>query len=282
MITIDRMPVSPFQYLDYRAYLRAWFAERKASEPGFGHRVFVQRVGRSSPSMLLDIMRGPRKLSDALVPRFVDALGLSGEEAVFFASLVAFNQAETPTQKATAWESVRASRRFWQARRLGGDATRYLAFWYIPAIRELANCKGFRGEPEWIARRLQPSITTGEARAAIATLLELGFLTKSAEGILQPTKETIVTPHEVSGSDVMHYHADMTERAAGALERTPAKERNYSGLIVAVPMSLLPQLKRELDALQERLLDLCDSEETPHERVYQINLQLLPLSGSAG
>ncbi len=271
-----------FAYLDYRAYLRAWFADRKATEPGFGHRVFVRRIGRSSPSLLVEVMRGPRKLSAALLPRVVEVLELSPPESSFFSALVEYNQAETPAQKAAAWESVRASRRFHHARKLGGDSVRYLSAWYIPAIRELARCKDFRADPVWIARRLVPHITPAEAQRALDVLLDIGFLTRHTDGRTIATTESIVTPHEVPGADVIHYHADMIERAGAALTTTPPNERHYAGLIVAVPMRLLPDLKRELDTFQQRLLDLCASEEGTHERVYQINLHLLPLSGSDG
>ena len=45
-----------------------------------------------------------------------------------------------------------------------------------------------------------------------------------------------------------------------------------------VKFTYLKQFKDELKAVQERLLDMCDSAEGIKEQVMQINLQLFPLS----
>ena len=53
--------------------------------------------------------------------------------------------------------------------------------------------------------------------------------------------------------------------------------RDISALTVCVPMELVPQLKQRIQGFREVLLDLCDRA-TPGEAVYQINMQLFPLS----
>jgi uncharacterized protein (TIGR02147 family) len=69
----------------------------------------------------------------------------------------------------------------------------------------------------------------------------------------------------------------MIARAEEALTAFKARERHFCGVTVAVPESLLPALKAELDRFQERLLAMCD-DATGADRVVQLNLQLFPLS----
>ena len=47
---------------------------------------------------------------------------------------------------------------------------------------------------------------------------------------------------------------------------------------MAVPSSLVARLKQEVTAFQERVLHLCDTAPEERDRVYQLNLQLFPLS----
>jgi hypothetical protein len=47
---------------------------------------------------------------------------------------------------------------------------------------------------------------------------------------------------------------------------------------VAIAPELLPRLKRELDQMQERILDLCDSSTQDRTQVLQVNLNLFPLT----
>jgi hypothetical protein len=47
---------------------------------------------------------------------------------------------------------------------------------------------------------------------------------------------------------------------------------------VAIPHELMPVLKEQLNAVQARLLDLCDTAAGLKRRVVQINLHLFPLT----
>lgn len=267
-----------YTYLDYRRYLRDWFDAKKAANPRYSHRAFARRAGVSSPSLLLAVIEGKRNLTPATIDGFVTAMGLSGEPAAFFAALVALDQAETLEDRNRAWERVRAVRRFREARHLAGEGVEYLSCWYYPAIRELAATDGFRSDPEWIAATLRPRVTVTQARKALDVLTALGLLRPDETGHLVPAEASVVTPHEVAGMAAMNYHLGMVDRARAALAESHHTERHYLAVTVAIPQALLPRLKRELDAFQERLLDLCDGAEDPKERVVQLNLQLFPLS----
>lgn len=267
-----------YAYLDYRRYLRDWFTARKAANPRYSHRAFARKAGQSSPSLLLAVTDGKRNLTPSTTEAFVLALGLKGEDALFFGALVQLDQAETNDARNRAWERVRATRRFREARQLEGDAVEYLSAWYYPAIRELATCGDFRPDPDWIAARIRPRVTPQQARKALDLLLALGLVTVDAAGKMTPADASVVTPHEVAGLAAFNYHVGMIERAAEALATVSSVERHYCALTVSIPQSLVPRLKRELDAFQERILDLCDGVDDPRERVYQLNLQLFPLS----
>lgn len=270
-----------FRYLDYRRYLQDWFNWRKARNARFSHRAFMQRAGLSSPSLLLSVVEGKRNLTPATTEAFVRALGLAGEAADFFQSLVDLGQAEGLDDRNVAWEKVRATRRFREARVVEGASVEYLSCWYYPAIRELAACQGFQADPEWIALTLQPKISVAQARKGLELLQTLGMLQPAPEdGRLIPADASIVTPHEVAGMAAMNYHAGMIGRAAEALTTTPPRQRHYCAVTVAIPDTLLPKLKQELDRFQERILDMCDSAEGVRSTVYQLNMQLFPLSAT--
>lgn len=270
-------PPDVFAYLDYRNYLRDWFVAKKLAYPRYSHRAFARKAGQASPSLLLGVMEGRRNLTAATTDGFLRALGLADDEASFFRTLVELDQAESHEARRRAWERVRSTQRFIAARRIEGDAVEYLSNWYIPAIRELATCPGFRAEPEWLADQLQPRISSAQARAALQVLRSLGMLVER-DGAWVAADVSVVTPHEVQTMAAVSYHLDMIDRAREALTTVPRASRHYCAVTVAIPPSLLPKLKAELDAMQERLLELCDASDERRTTAYQINLQLLPLS----
>lgn len=270
-------------YLDFRRFLGDWFDAQKAADSRYSHRLFARRAGVRSPSLLKEVIAGRRNLTPTTLAGFIKALRLEGEDAEFFRALVELDQAETHEDKNRAWEQVAACRRFREARSAEVDFFRYLSTWYYPAIRELALCRDFQADPTWIADRLMPRITPAQAREALETLLELGLLVRQDDGSVVTADTSLATPREVAWLVAANYHRQMLGRASESLERVPASERHLLGVTVAVPESLLPALKAELDAMQQRLLHLCDDAAVQDgapaaERVCQLNLQLVPLS----
>ncbi len=267
-----------YAYLDYRQFLAEWFQARKAANPRFSHRAFARRAGQRSPSLLLHVIDRKRNLTATTLPGFARALALKPDEAEHLAALVDFDQAETAEERDRAWTRVRAARRFRDAPRIEGDSLAYLAHWRHSAVRELAACGEFVADAAWIAARLRPNITPSEAQASLDLLERLGMLVQDADGRWVQRDGSLVTPPEVAGAAVTLYHLGMTERARDALTREASQERHYCAVTAAIPDSLLPMLKQELAAFQQRVLDLCDGAPEARTRVVQVNLQLFPLS----
>ncbi len=266
-----------FAYLDYRRFLADWFEARKATNPRFSHRLFARLAGQKSPSLLLAVIQGKRNLTEATATAFARAMKLRGEQAAFFATLIRLDQAEGTDERNDAWRKVSASRRFRQARALEGQAFEYLSQWYFVATRELALLPGFQPDARWVAARLRPKVSVAEAQRALDALFELGMLQQTEQGVVA-AEPTVVTPHEVAGLAARNYHRGMLELARDSIERFTPEQRHLGAATVGVSESLLPQLKAELAAFQERVLDLCDSSASDADRVYQVHLALFPLT----
>ena len=189
------------------------------------------------------------------------------------------NQAQTVAERNRAFERVAANRRFRAAKKLDGPLFEYLSHWFYPAIRELAARHDFHPDPAWVAAQIVPKITAKQAKAALVTLENLGLLVKDAGGRLVRGDASLTTGHEVRSVVVPAYHLQMIERAAKAVETFVPEERDVSALTVCIKESSLLDLKAKIRRFREEMLDRCDSEEAP-ERVYQLCIQLFPLSSA--
>ena len=264
-------------YVDYRAFLKDHYQASKQLNPRYSFRFFARRAGLSSSNFLKLVMDGKRNLGSATIAKFIVALGLCADDGIFFADLVALDQAKSVLERNRAFERVAANQRFRQARRLEGPMFKYLTHWYYPAVRELAGRHDFRDDPAWIASQLVPAITARQARAALATLQQLRLLVKDESGQLVRGDTSLTTGHEVQSMVVRAYHRQMIERAADALQRVPASERDISALTVCIPPKLLPELKERIHRFRETMMERCDTEDEP-QQVYQLCVQLFPLS----
>jgi uncharacterized protein (TIGR02147 family) len=265
------------EYLDFRRYLADWFAWKKATNPRFSHRMFARMSRQSNPSLLLQIIQGKRNLTASTMDAYIEALKLEEPEVELFHLLVRFDQSVTPDERNECFERISAIRRFQGARKLDGEAFRYLSRWHYVAVRELSLCAGFVADPAWIARTVRPPITEEEAAEAITLLTDLGMIEVHDDGSVTAHESTVATPHEVRGLAVYNFHRAMLGLASTCLDRVEPADRHVGAVTIAVPGSLVPQLKQELAAMQERLLDLADAAADP-DRIYQVTLQLFPLS----
>ena len=271
-----------YRYLDFRAFLRDWYAWRQAQDPKFSRRQFARLAGKRSPGLLTTVMEGDRQLTPPMVRAFAQAMELSADEAAFFGALVQLDQASDSMTRNEAWRRVSASKAFREARPLQGASVEYLSHWWYPVVRELAHRHDFVPDPSWIAKHTRPPITEAQARRAVEVLLRLGLLREDEEDGLVPADGVLTTPHEVEGMAVHNYHLGMLERAAESIERFEPELRHLVAATLPVPESLVPVIKQELNALQERLGDLAEQTEEDIERVVQIHLVMFPLSDTAG
>lgn len=275
--TNQKVAPSVFDFLDFRAYLRAYYEAHKKTRAGFSFRTFSKRAGLRSPNFFKLVMDGDRNLGTDTVPKFSDALGLDGTEREFFADLVAFAQAEDATEKNRAFERIAASRRFRTARRIDGMLLTYLSHWYHPAIRELAASPSFREDPKWIAKHLRPAISPTQAAQSLELLQGLGLLHRDASGRLVQGEPTLTTEHEVTAIGAANFHRQMLQRASEAIDEIPAKLRDLAALTVRVSPNTAARVKERIHQFREALTELCDAE-TDGTIVYQLNVQWFPLS----
>jgi len=271
-----------FEYENYREYLKDMYQALKKSRRAFSFRYFAREAGLSSPSFLRYVMEGKRNLTAKSIPKFAKALKLNQQEAEFFENLVNFNQAETSEEKTTYFERMTRSRRFREIRGIEKDRFEYYSTWYHSAIRELVTFQHFKDDPSWIAQQLVPPITEREAEKALALLLRLDLIKRDNKGRLIQTDTSITTGPEVQSLAVMNFHKEMLQKGAQALETVAAKERDISALTIGLQASQLQELKDMVIDFRRKVSTVFADSEKPSECVYQLNLQLFPLTRSTG
>ncbi len=268
-----------FEFEDYREYLKAYYASARAAVPGFSFRSFSKKAGYTSPNFLKLVMDGDRNLGEESVARFASAFGLTGARRRYFERIVAFCQATDTEERNDAFARLRATQAYKRARPIESDLFDYLSNWYGPAIREMTARLDFQEDPAWVAAELLPPIKPDEAAKTLDTLERLGLVERDGDGRLRRGEPTLTTGPEVTGLAVRNFHSQMLERAEQSLDLVHKDLRDVGTVTVAVSHKTAVELKARVQDFRSSVLRLCDAEEAP-EVVYQLNLQLFPLSGS--
>jgi uncharacterized protein (TIGR02147 family) len=272
-----RAAVDVFRYRDYRAFLRAYYERNKERRGGYSLRAFSRGTGLRSPNYLKLVMDGDRNLTPSMALRFAEGCGLTGEAAEYFCELVSFNQAQLARERELHFERLTRFSRFRKVHKLDVAQSEYHSEWYIPAIRELVTRPDFKEDPSWIAKTLLPPIAPTQAKRAVDVLLELGLLLRGEAGRLRQAQELLETPAGPLGHHVVQFHRTMMQLAATSLDNVPREEREIASVTLCLSEPQLKQLKGELRAFREHLLQKYQAS-AESARVVQLNLQMFPLS----
>lgn len=271
----QRAPIDVFRYRDYRDFLSAFYAHKKQS--GLSYRGFSRAAGIGAPNYLKLVIEGKRNLSPQMAERFARACRLNTEATEYFKNLVAFSQAKRDDERNELHERLSKFARFRSSQRLDLAQKEYHASWYIPAIRELVACPGFREDTAWIAATLMPSITERQAAQALDVLLQLGLLERDGSGRLAQVSRAVSTGPQPSGRYLRNYHAQMMDRAVQAMHDMGPDERYVSALTLSASPATVREVRRRVTEFRSELAALCDADPAPG-RILQLNLQLFPLS----
>ncbi len=151
----------------------------------------------------------------------------------------------------------------------------FYSCWYTAVIWELVGTKGFRSDPEWIAKQIRPAISAAEARRSISDLLQLGLVERSKSGRLVKTQLNLVTANEVASSAIAQWHRAMIQRAADSIDSVPREQREISSLTCSVSSSTVKKIKERIQKFRQEILEMASQDPNP-EIVYQMNFQIFP------
>jgi len=266
------------EFINYRNYLCEWFEEKKSNNSKYSYRMLSRLLKSKSPSFLKDVIKGTKNINDEQRDRLIQLMELNQMEREYFIHLVLLEQSSDSEVKNSSMEQISAIRRLEGAKRIEGESYRYLSRWYCPVIREMSLLPNFQCNPEWIAQRLTPPISVEEAQQALQILSDLSMLDIRSETDFSTKDGSLTTELQVQGLAVNNYHQQMLGLAQESVLRFLEDERHLLGVTVSISNSQIPELKKELNIMVARILDLCESNSNPKDQTIQVGLHMFPLS----
>ncbi|MFT6400275.1 MAG: hypothetical protein ACJAYU_005046 [Bradymonadia bacterium] len=267
-------------YLDFRAWLTDAVAEARAADPALTYRELAAACGYKSSGAMTLVMTGRRGLSQAGASRVASFFGLSTDERAHFKRMHAYATTNDFKARADLLESMQVAQRFAKEWRAELDTVAFYRSWFVPVVRELVSLDDFQEDPDWIRRRIRPSITRRQAEQALRVLCGTGQLVRNASGGLVQAQPVQLTDAEVR-SDALRYHQqEMMRLAAQALVDQPAEERDMRVVTMAISHNQASEIKALLTQTQREVMAIVTRDE-PIEAVYQLNTQLFALTERA-
>lgn len=263
-------------YRDARAFVGDLCAWKKQNESGFSFRKLSQLADLGSPNYVQTFLSGTRNLSRRTSPKLAEALLLSSDESRYFLLLLNLTQAIDPDEKRKWYlellqEAVRHGTGTLDRARLD-----YFAEWYISVIHAMASLYTFRPDPEWIAERVVPRISTEEANRALRTLQQLDILEVTGNRFVI-YEQRLETEAGMKSIWIREYHRSMINLSLRALDLWTAEDRVTSAATVTVPRLAMREVLGWVDEYRQqifaRIMALQNEMKGVDGEVMQINFQ---------
>lgn len=270
--------LEPYNYMDYRVYLKELLAEFKANTRYFSFRYFARVAGFSSPSYLKMVIDGSRNLTPSSIQQVAKAFKFGKRDAAYFEALVLFNQARTEKEKELYLERLSVLKPREQLRGIEKDQFEYYTNKFFVMLREMVALPHFQEDPQWIAQHVYAAVKPKDVEHALGVLLRLGLLTRNADGKLAQADASLTTPSEVQSLELMQYHRSMLDDAKESLHTVEADLRDVTSLTIPIPHAAVNEIKRRIQNFREEILDYINKGSQDFCDVYQLNMQLFPLT----
>lgn len=268
---------SIFEFIDYRKYLAAYYAEKKKASRRFSYRYFAQKAEIHSPSFLKHVIDGERNLTRPMIENFCTGLELTAKEANYFRSLVLFNQAKTSIEKQEHYANLRNMFGAVRESVLDTDQFDFFSNWYTPVLRELLCLHDFKDDFTKIASMLIPPILPSEAKSATKLLLRLNLLQRTADGTYRQIESAVVADSAVMSLAMRSFTKAMLDHAKNAVEAIDWHIRHISGITIGISPATYEVLAAEIEAFKDRV-KLITSRDDTSCIIYQMNISLFPVS----
>lgn len=271
--------INIYEYNNYRVLLRDWYNELKSQDRKLTQRKFASFVGFQAHSYLRYVIIGQRNLSEESVAKLTTAMELTGKSAEYFRLLVSFDQASSTEEKELYFVELNKIRRNTQFYKINKNQYSYFEQWYYPVIRELAVFSSWNGDYETLARLVKPEISATEAKRAVKTLIDIGLLQVDESGKYTQTSNTL-SADDLPTHLIKKARNSYIKLALNASEELPPDKRNISCATVALGKKEFQEASALLDWVREKIVSLAEQNGSDLEKVYQLNIQLFPLSDS--
>jgi len=268
--------MTPFEYDNYRQFLREYIEEQKKFRKSFSLRGFTKRCGFTSHSFLAHVLKGERNLRFDSIEKLLYGLNLEGAEASYFRALVFFNQSTTVKDRKRYLLELQQIRGTSNYVNIIQDQWEYYSRWYLPVLRELAPLSFWKGNYKILGKAVFPSISEKEAKDGLALLVRIKLLKKMA-GERFELADKVVSAAGVPGVIFREARTQYMLRAMEASENLGPEDRHVSYAVIGTNRKSYERICQKINELR---LEIINSFASDHEveGVYAINFQAIPVS----
>jgi uncharacterized protein (TIGR02147 family) len=278
------------QYMDYRKYLADFYIFRREQTKNdlrpYSYQMFSAAANIKSPQYLRLIIEGKRNLSVDMVAKFAKALGLSKEQTEELKVLVNYTQSTDPSQRNRYLKElmeIRVSQKI-KSGEIDSKAWEKVPSWVTWILYSMADQQGVTFDLPQLKKLLGEKATGDEIQEALKKLLESGQLIRDEQtGQIKKARPVMENADHIPVALVRKLQAELLYLGMESLFQDDPTEREFGTVTMALTEKEFEEIKFKLRQMRKQLTkdNLISREQSAGDRIYQLNIQLFPVTASA-
>lgn len=275
------MSVSSFDiylYTDWQQCLADWLEWRKGVER-MSLQAFCDRMGGiCTKSHMHRVIHTPgRYISKKFFAPMAKVMELDRHQSEYLALLCLLARQKKADAREKMKDKIAQMQAKYGGRGIELEQSEYFEKWYLPAIREIVNFKGWTGNVIQMANWFEPEVTSEQLRRGLEILVRLGLLEQDGDRYRQ-TSAILHTDSAAADAAVIRHQKQMFKIGEDAFRKMKTDRREMTTMTFSFSKDSFSRVQEIMRECQERISREASSDEENHDTVYQMNLQCFPLA----
>lgn len=278
-MTLDRKPrISLFEYQDYQKFLVDYFKDLRARIPSLSYQKIQNELGLSSKSQVFRLVKGQLvHFNTNLMNKLCAYMDFNQLEEDYFESLIRYSTAKDEHEKEKIKKNIQAIISTEKPKLLTAEHQAFLKDMNAPALRELLPMFSNVPSTDHIAEQFYVPISKQEIEESISTLINLKLIGKEKNQFHQ-TSHTLSNNSKITTSFVRDYQLKIFEKSIENLAFSDTDQQHLGAQTFSINQKGFLKLKKRISDFVQDVVRIVNENDEDSEQVYQLNLQLFPLT----
>lgn len=265
--------VNIFEFTKFRKYLAEYQERRQAAEPSFSRTEFCSKLGLpNTRSYFNDVCQG-KKVTDTMLGRFIDVIGLKGNEAKYFEAMVKFDQGKTAEVRDSAFADMMKLNKNPQAI-VNPDSYEFFANWYHSTIYAILEVMDVSDDVKTLSSKIFPPVSEKKVQASLALMQKMELIRRDDRGFWKPTKDSMATVQQCKSQMVLQYQKQCLELSKQALDSEGKESRDMTTFTFSVSAKARQKVEEAAEEFKDVIRKIVTADNDAPTEVEHINLHV--------
>jgi uncharacterized protein (TIGR02147 family) len=265
--------VNIYDFTRFRKYLAEYQERRQAAEPTFSRTEFCNLLGLpNTRSYFNDVVQGKR-VTDNMRERFINVIGLKGNEAKYFEAMIDFDQSKTAEVREQAFDAMMHLNKTPQAI-VDPDSYEFFGNWYNSTVYAILEVMDITDDVSELAAKIFPPVSEKKLQASLELMKKMSLIRRDERGFWKPTKDSLATVQQSKSQMVLQFQKQCLELSKQALESAGKESRDMTTFTFSVSKKAQKQVEVAAEKFKVQIRHIVTADSEKPEIVEHINLHV--------